>query len=280
MEWPLGRSAAEARELLRLKNEGNVKRAEVSLQARQAPVIHVLKKLVSDGAIGKVLSSTWVSCALGGGPSTTQRGRYLGDKEVGGNLVTIHLAHALDYVQNVLGYGVTEPHALFRRRRERITLLNDDGSLNSENVEKTADDVMYVTGELGENKIPTSWNLIGGPAFPGTSGMEWKIYGLTGTIRVSAPGPFLQIGYHETKIEVLDPESGSVKEIEIPKDDIDEWPVTDFPYNPGFKDFAFQNMARMYRHLAKRGSNCTWEDAVERHNLIEELYRQNGYTEV
>lgn len=36
VEWPLGKSAAEARELLKLKNEGGVKRAIVGLQARQA----------------------------------------------------------------------------------------------------------------------------------------------------------------------------------------------------------------------------------------------------
>jgi predicted dehydrogenase len=39
VEWPLGKSAAEARELLKLKNDGGVKTAIVGLQARQALVV-------------------------------------------------------------------------------------------------------------------------------------------------------------------------------------------------------------------------------------------------
>lgn len=63
VEWPLGKDLAEAEELLRLKNEGKVKHATVGLQARQAPIIKTVKKLIADGEIGKVLSSTWTGAA-------------------------------------------------------------------------------------------------------------------------------------------------------------------------------------------------------------------------
>lgn len=59
VEWPLGKSHAEAKELLRLKNEGNVKTAVVGLQARQAPVIRQLRDIIQSGKIGGVLSSNW-----------------------------------------------------------------------------------------------------------------------------------------------------------------------------------------------------------------------------
>jgi len=76
-----------------------VKRAIVGLQARQAPIIKKLKELVDSGKIGKVLSSTWTGYAGNGGPELGERMSYLADKEVGGNLVSIHLGHSVDYVQ-------------------------------------------------------------------------------------------------------------------------------------------------------------------------------------
>ena len=99
VEWPLGKSAAEARELLKLKNEGGVKHAVVGLQARQAPIVQKIKELVDGGRIGKVLSSTWTGAAGALGVDATQAYEYIGRKEVGGNLVSIHSGHSWDYIQ-------------------------------------------------------------------------------------------------------------------------------------------------------------------------------------
>jgi predicted dehydrogenase len=84
VEWPLGKSAEEARQLLQLKNEGRVKTAVVGLQARKDPMLNKIKSLIESGAIGKVLSSTWAAQALNGGPTATEGAKYIGDKEVGG----------------------------------------------------------------------------------------------------------------------------------------------------------------------------------------------------
>jgi predicted dehydrogenase len=70
VEWPLGKSLAEAKELLKLKNEGGVKKAVVGLQARQAPLIKKVKELIEEGRIGEVYSSTWVGQGSVGGEST------------------------------------------------------------------------------------------------------------------------------------------------------------------------------------------------------------------
>lgn len=99
VEWPLGNSAADARELLKLKNEGNVKIAEVGLQSRQSPVLEKLKEIIASGDIGKVLNSTWTASAGVLGPTVTKAYEYFGDRKVGGNLVTIHFGHSVDYVQ-------------------------------------------------------------------------------------------------------------------------------------------------------------------------------------
>lgn len=99
MEWPLGKNLAEAEVLLHLSKARGVKRTAIGLQGRFAPVIWKLKELVKDGRIGKVLSSTWTGYASNGGPTESEHVRYLADKEVGGNLVTIHFGHVVDYVQ-------------------------------------------------------------------------------------------------------------------------------------------------------------------------------------
>lgn len=69
VEWPLGKNLSEAKELLRLKNEGGVKTAVVGLQARQSPVIRKLKQLVDERRVGKVLSSSWTGQGGNLGPT-------------------------------------------------------------------------------------------------------------------------------------------------------------------------------------------------------------------
>lgn len=102
VEWPLGKSLSEAKELLRLKNENGVKKAVVGLQARQAPLIKKLKEVIEGGKIGEVYSSTWVGQGSVGGEVTSTAYEYLTRREVGGNMVTIHFGHAVDFVQNGL----------------------------------------------------------------------------------------------------------------------------------------------------------------------------------
>jgi predicted dehydrogenase len=100
VEWPLGKNLTEAKELLRLKNEGGVKNAIVGLQGRQSPFIKKIKSLVDGGRIGKVLSSTWSGQGTNLGHTNLERMSIVVSREDGGNLVTIHFGHAVDYVQS------------------------------------------------------------------------------------------------------------------------------------------------------------------------------------
>ena len=270
VEWPLGKSASEARELLKLKNDGGVKTAVVGLQARQAPIIAKIKSLISSGAIGEVLSSTWAGQGTNGGPTMTEGAKYLGDKEVGGNLVTIHLGHAVDYVQFVLGYGFKSPHGLLEGRRKYVSLVDAEGKVVKENVPKTADDTIFIVGTLSSG-VPLSMTLRGGKPFKGTLGLDWRMYGETGEIRVTASGPFLQVGYADMKVEVHTFEGDKLEEVEIPTDELD------VEGGDQFGGLAARNVGRLYRGLTKGDVNCSFEDAVDRHEFLEELYKQNGY---
>jgi predicted dehydrogenase len=105
VEWPLGKNLTEAKELLRLKNENGVKTAVVGLQGRQATSVKKIKELVDGGRIGEVLSSTWQGQGTNAGPTVTEGREYISDRTIGGNLVTIHFGHSIDYIQ----HGISPP---------------------------------------------------------------------------------------------------------------------------------------------------------------------------
>jgi predicted dehydrogenase len=100
VEWPLGKSLAEAKELLRLKNEGGVRRLLWDCTHDKHRSSRKFKEIIESGRIGEVFGSTWVGQGSVGGEVTTEGYEYLTRREVGGNLVTIHFGHAIDFVQS------------------------------------------------------------------------------------------------------------------------------------------------------------------------------------
>jgi predicted dehydrogenase len=96
--------------------------------------------------------------------------------------------------------------------------------------------------------------------------MEWDIYGEKGAIRVTAPGPFLflSLGLDSMKIQIQDGEGYKAEEVEIPGDEFS-----------GYEHRA-RDVAWVYKELAEGAINCSFEDAVERHELIDGIYKENG----
>lgn len=154
---------------------------------------------------------------------------------------------------------------ILANRRPVIQLLNKDGSIAVKDYPKTTDDTVLVHG-IANNDAPVSINLRGGKAFKDTPGQDWRIYGEKGEIRLTASGPFLQIGYPNIKIAVHDFVSNEVEEIEIGKDLFDNFAL------------PVRNVARVYEAIANGDSSllCSFEDAVERHRLIDMLYKANS----
>src|SRR6266480_2491884 len=64
-EWPLGRDLDDARAMAALA-AGQGVRTAVGLQARQAPAIEFVQKLLRDGYVGEVLSTTMVGLSVPG----------------------------------------------------------------------------------------------------------------------------------------------------------------------------------------------------------------------
>lgn len=143
-------------------------------------------------------------------------------------------------------------------RRPLIQLLSKDGSVAVKDFPKTSDDTIFVH-EIGDNYTPVSINLRGGKAFKSTPGQDWRIYGETGEICLTASEPFLQVGYRDIAIAVHDFASNEVEEIDIGNDPFGEF------------NQPVRNVARVYKAIAAGDTSilCDFEDAVERHHLID-----------
>jgi predicted dehydrogenase len=100
--------------------------------------------------------------------------------------------------------------------------------------------------------------------FKDALGLEWNILGEKGEIRIKGPNAQIQI-FGSTSIEVHDFESDKVVKIELRKG--------------GFGELApvIRNVARIYDAIAVGDKSvlCDFEGAFKRHELIEELYKQN-----
>jgi predicted dehydrogenase len=100
-EWPLGRDLDDARAMAALAAEHGV-RTVVGLQARQAPAIEFVQKLLAEGYVGEVLSTTMVGLSVLG-DVLGQPNAYMLDKKNGANVLTVAAGHSLDILNYVLG---------------------------------------------------------------------------------------------------------------------------------------------------------------------------------
>nr|WP_281270970.1 Gfo/Idh/MocA family oxidoreductase [Mucilaginibacter oryzae] len=102
-EHPLGNGIEETRDLAAIAASKDVV-AVVGTQMVVSPDVLYLEKLIREGYVGKVLSTTLIGS---GGPSftgeTVAANYYLSDKTNGATMLTIPLAHTLSGVMKVLG---------------------------------------------------------------------------------------------------------------------------------------------------------------------------------
>lgn len=94
VEWPLASNLTQALELATLAKQKGAK-TMVGLQGRVSPITDVVKSLVEQGALGKVLSSSIVGISeLGSRDSLASGLKYFTERSVGGNVVTIGFGHS------------------------------------------------------------------------------------------------------------------------------------------------------------------------------------------
>src|SRR5207302_1156422 len=181
-EWPLGRDLDDARAMAALAAEQGV-RTVVGLQARQAPAIEFVQRLLSDGYLGEVLSTTMIGLSVPG-DVVGQPNAYMLDKANGANALTIAVGHSLDTLNHVLG-EFADLSAVSDLRRPLITIEE-----TGEEIVKTARDQIAVIGTLASG-VTASIHIR--EAVAGGTGFLWEINGTDGTLRITADAAYPEI---------------------------------------------------------------------------------------
>lgn len=253
-EWPLGNGLAEAEQLAALAQSKGVL-GVAGTQARLAPEVQHLERLLADGYLGEVVSTTLVGRGGNWGgtlPNKTGFG-YLMDNANGATMLTIPLGHALAALTNVLGGFGHLSAELATRHKEAVAF--DTG----ERIAVSAPDQVLVSGVL-KSGAPISIHYRGGPARAGASGFLWEINGTKGDIQLSAP-----LGHPQfAQLSLAGAQGDSpIQRIEVSQDLRD-----DFPEDP-----TAGNVARVYAQMANDLRNGTrtapsFDDAVALHKVI------------
>jgi predicted dehydrogenase len=232
----------------------------VGLQARQAPAIEFVQKLLADGYVGEVLSTTMVGLSIPG-DVVGQPNAYMLDKANGANLLTISVGHSLDTLNHVLGDFV-DLSAVSDLRRPRITIEE-----TGEQIVKTAADQIAVIGTLASGATATVHVR---EAVAGGTGFLWEINGTDGTLRITADAAHPQI-FPLTVAGVRGP--GELAELAVPAELTQKWPaLTSLQGAPAY------NVGRSYAAFAADIDNRThtvpdFTDAVRRHEVIAAIER-------
>ena len=253
-EWPLGNGLGQAEEMAALARDKGVL-AVVGTQARVAPEILHLRRLIADGFLGEVLSTTLSARGRSWGASSDNRSTagYLLDRANGATMLSIPMGHTLAALRDVLG-DFREVSAVIANRRHHVLAL-DTGEM----LPMTAPDQVLVSGLLASG-APVSIHFRGGEA-RGASGLVWEINGSDGDIRVTAASGHTQM----VQLSLEGDQGGdrTLRPLEVPAAD----------RAGGLPDAIPGNVARMYARMASDLQDGTrtapdFDDAVELHRLI------------
>lgn len=263
-EWPLGNGVAEGIEMADMVREKGVL-GVIGTQARVAPEILYLRKLIEDGYVGEVLSSTITAQGRSWGPVHTdyKNRAYLLDNKNGASMLTIPFGHTIAAVRDVLG-DFSALTAMIENRRKEILLPEIDKIVPFDTPDQIA-----VAGRIGPGNVPIMMHYRGGMP-RGKHGFEWEINGTKGDLRVTG----LHGGTQQVQL-TIDGGQG----VDAPFEKIDlpsefsggDWPDHIYP----------SNVARIYARMAddlERGTNTapSFDDGVALHRVIDAMERASA----
>jgi len=256
-EWPLGNGLAEARELADLAEAKGVV-AAIGTQMRVAPEVEYLRKLIADGYVGKVLSTTLIgSGGPWGGAETDAAHAYLYDKSNGATLLSIPLAHTVAGMGEVLG-GFSDLSARMIRRRDTMYVAD-----RGETIPSTAHDQILVHGAL-ESGAAFSIHYRGGLS-RGTN-LLWEINGTEGDIQVTGAHGHGQIV--QLSIRGANGDTSELTPLMPPASAYEGWP----------DNSVARNVARIYALIVQdirsgTRSAPSFRDAVALHETVDAIER-------
>ncbi|MCJ8012175.1 Gfo/Idh/MocA family oxidoreductase [Paenibacillus sp. KQZ6P-2] len=156
-EWPLAVGTSEVESIMKELNQSTIKHA-IGLQSRQSDEVKLVKELVDNKEIGRILSINMKVSTHAKGNWVDQAGSYILDRKNGATLLTINGGHALDVVTYIFGH-FTEVQAGRHTHYTEARILDNDRTIN-----KNIEDQYMINGKIN-NDIPIVVHLQGG-AYP------------------------------------------------------------------------------------------------------------------
>ncbi|KAH6613052.1 hypothetical protein C7974DRAFT_75267 [Boeremia exigua] len=260
VEWPLGVSTDEAKELETLAEKKGV-RTIIGLQGRVSHIQATLRDLIDSGKIGTPLVTQISGSATTGetGTQIVQRYKYFKDRVAQGTkgqvMLTIYVGHTFDPISQLFG----EPTSVSSQLKTTwpfVNILDGDRTVET-NVPKTADDYASLQGVMSSG-LKYTYNFRGGDAFEEGEGLVWDVIGDKGQIRLTGSSIMLNLGAEDYQVRLKDYATGTTKVVELQ-------PNLDLP-------LAAQNIGRLYESFADGGAYPTFSDAVQRHEFMDAVF--------
>jgi predicted dehydrogenase len=182
-EWPLGNGLADA-EAIAERARGAAGRCMVGLQARFSPQMRQVQKLIAEGYVGRVLSTTLVGSGLVWGAMIDRANAYTMDRANGATMLTIPMGHSLDAVCACLGEIAQVSATMAVQTSDFLNVESGEHGI------KTSPDQVAFTGELASGATIACHYRAG--VSRGTN-LLWEINGSEGDIVVTAAGGHMQI---------------------------------------------------------------------------------------
>ncbi|PBK78927.1 oxidoreductase [Armillaria solidipes] len=209
IEWPAGRGLKETKLLAELAKAKGI-RSLVGLQARQSALFRKVKKLVEEGEIGDVLSTSMTSRMHEPhgpwGPTVFKGSEYLLKKDNGATLLDIAGGHFFEAFTYILGpVDTISATAVVQHTSSQV--VNPDGTPTGDVIPVDSPSQVAVSGTLKSGAV-ISLHWRAGLETPSNvkavTPLLWVIDGTKGSIRIENDHPWaVFVGVYEpTKLWV------------------------------------------------------------------------------
>lgn len=197
VEWPLSSNADQARELVKIAEEKNLK-TFTCLETPVLPVTLKLRSLVEGGAIGSLISSNFHAVLPPTGPAWSEHASFYLQVESGQSPLHCRVAHPLDAFLRVVGeFETFNSEVVTHQKTIRLyevpvadlaSVAQDPESKPYKQVPRTSPDEVFIQGRLTSGAL-ASLHFHTGADFlnpdGSTSNLRWIIHGTEGDIYIT-----------------------------------------------------------------------------------------------
>ncbi|EXJ76859.1 hypothetical protein A1O3_10504 [Capronia epimyces CBS 606.96] len=284
VEWPMEANHAKSRELTDLVRARGVRNV-VGIQLGYTPLLTKIKTLIARGAIGRLESSTFLQTTEYSGSAVPSHLTYQLDRKVGSNPVTVTFPHALEIITEVLGM-VSSHQSLLVNQYPEVDVVDP---ATREVVEKARPndvpnqvvfDAVLESGVVLTYKLQNAATISPGAKTANDHArlpfLEWRIFGSKGEIRIQRFKTWsINAGTvnDEWEANIWRSEDGDWLEVKADPDEFQHLPI------------PARNIGRLYEAFAagldaQKGKEVWYPDfehALKTHELLDDMYRKNGF---